>query len=319
MSRKANPTLIGAFVLGGVLIAVTAVVVFGSGRLFRDTGTFMSFFDSSVSGLEEGAPVKFRGIDVGRVTEVLIDLPDAQREVGDIRIAVVYEIDRAKLEARGATARIPNPFDVESLRELGVRAQLATESLVTGRKYIGLDADPFHPVQFTPVPGAPYPEIPTVNTGLEGVEEQLQGIVAELGNVKLDSLVNVATAALGQVGTLASSPQLARAIEALPSTVENLNRTVSELRGLMAGVDSTLAPLRDGILSTADRTTAAMDQLQETLRNVDDAVEPTSPVSVRFEEAMKELSAASRALRDLAEYLERNPSAILRGKPGGNP
>lgn len=318
MSRKANPTLIGAFVLGGVLIAVVAVVVFGSGSLFRDTKVFMSFFDSSVSGLEVGAPVKFRGIDIGEVTDVLIDLPDAQRVIGDIRIAVVYEVDREKLEERGATARMADPFNVDSLRALGIRAQLSTESLVTGRKYIALDADPFHPVEFTPVPGAPYPEIPTVNTGLEGVEEKLQGIVADLGKVKLDSLVNVATGALGQIHTLASSPQLTRAIEALPDAVDNLNRTVSELRDLMANVDSTLVPLREGILGTADRTTAAMEQLQATLANVDDAVQPTSPVSVRFEEAMKELSAASRALRDLADYLERNPSAILRGKPGGD-
>jgi phospholipid/cholesterol/gamma-HCH transport system substrate-binding protein len=318
MSRKANPTLIGAFVLGGVLLAVAAVVVFGSGRLFRDTRSFISFFDGSVAGLEVGAPVKFRGIDVGEVSDILLDVPGVQRELGDVRIAVVYELDRKQLEARGATVRLSDPFNIDTLRALGIRAELSTESLVTGRKFIALDLDPANPVQSQSVRGTPYPEIPAVNTGLDRIQEQLQGIIKDLGTVRLDELVNVATQALGQIGTVASSPELASAIKSLPGAVQNLNTTVGKLQTLMSSVDSSLVPMRDGILATAQQTTTTMQRMESTMKSVGATLQPESPASVRFEQAMTELSAASRALRALADYLQQNPSALVRGKSGGD-
>jgi paraquat-inducible protein B len=200
---------------------------------------------------------------------------------------------------------------------LGVRAELSTESLVTGRKYVALDFVPADPVSFVPVVGLGYPEIPAINTGLDGIQEALQGIIADLGAVPLDSLVNAAIGALSEIGTLASSPELGQTVRSLPGAVEGLNAAVADLRGLMVTVDSSLIPIRDGVLATAQQTTSAMHQLESTLQEVGETLEPSSPASVRFEEAMRELSAASRALRDLAEFLERNPSAILRGKPGG--
>lgn len=317
MSRKANPTLIGAFVLGGVLLAVVAVVVFGSGRMFRDTQTFMSFFEGSVAGLGVGAPVRFRGIDVGEVTEVLLDLPDVERVGVDFRVVVIYEIDRRQLESRGAGVRLDDPLDFDTLIGLGIRAELATESLVTGRKFIALDLDPGNPVDTEPVPGAPYPEIPTVNTGLARIEQEIYGIIADLGAVQLDALVNVVTDAFREIGTLAAMPELSAAIVELPATIDNLNETVSDLRSLLAHVDASLTPIQEGFLATADQATSTMEQLEVTLRDVSVVLAPESPVFVEFERAMADLGAASRALRSLADYLERNPSAILRGRPGG--
>jgi paraquat-inducible protein B len=317
MSRKANPTLIGTFVLGGVLLAVVAVVVFGSGRLFRDTRTYISFFDGSVAGLQVGAPVKFRGVDVGQVTEVLLDLPGVERVTGDARIAVVYELDRESLESRGAAVRLSDPLDIEVLLGIGVRAHLATESLVTGRKYVALDLDPEAAVEREPVEGAPYPEIPTVDTGLDRIQEELYGIIADLGAVPLDSLVSVATLALSEVRALAGSPELALAVQRLPTAIDDLTSTAAELRTLMASVDASLTPMRDGFLATTDRAAAAMQQFETTLQAVSGTMEAESPAMIRFEQAMVELGAASRALRDLASYLERNPSALVRGRPGG--
>ncbi|MBT4186315.1 MAG: MCE family protein, partial [Gemmatimonadales bacterium] len=230
MSRKANPTLIGTFVLGGVFIAVAAVMAFGSGQFFRDTQAFVTFFGGSVAGLDEGAPVKFRGVEVGEVTAVLLDIPNLERESGDVRIAVVYELDRGQLEARGATVRLSDPFNIDTLMALGVRAELSTESLVTGRKYVALDFVPADPVSFVPVVGLGYPEIPAINTGLDGIQEALQGIIADLGAVPLDSLVNAAIGALSEIGTLASSPELGQTVRSLPGAVEGLNAAVADLR-----------------------------------------------------------------------------------------
>lgn len=325
MPRKANPVLVGSFVLGGVLLAVLAVVAFGSGRLFRDTGTFISYFEGSVTGLDIGAPVRFRGIDVGSVRDVLLDLPNTTRTDRDLRIAVVYDLDRESLESRGAMSRLADPFDIDTLLALGIRASLATESLLTGRKYIALDLDAVNPAPRVPVEGSPYPEIPSVNTGFERIEDAVFSIIRDLGAVPLDSLVNVAIETFRDVGTLASSPALAAAIERLPGTIDRLDATVGSLQELLVRVDSAVVPVTEGVRRTTEQTTAAMRQLEATLAEVgvvlDDVggtFEPESPVLVEFERAMIELSGASRALRDLADYLERNPSAVIRGRPGGN-
>jgi len=318
MSRKANPTLIGLFVLGGVVIAVLVVVVLGSGRLFRDTGTFISFFDASVVGLQAGSPVRFRGIPIGQVQEILIDVQGTDRERGDARIAVIYEIDRALLEARGAGVRLADPMNLDTMLALGIRAQLSTESLVTGLKYIGLDLDPTAPPPAPPVEGLPYPEIPTVSTGFEALEEEIYGMISELGAVKLDTLVTTATEAFARFGSLASKPELAATLEALPRTLQNLNTTIEDLQGLMAGIDSSLVPMRDGVLATASQATETMESLQVRIERVSAVLEPDSPILIQFEQAMSELSSASRAMRNLADYLERNPSALIRGRPGGD-
>lgn len=325
MSRRANPTVIGGFVLGGAALAVIAAVVFGSGRLFRDTRTFISFFNGSVAGLDVGAPVRFRGIQVGSVTDVLLDLPGVERDGRDLRIAVVYDLDRDLVEARGATVRLDDPFDINALIELGVRAELATESLVTGRKYIALDLDPDDPVLLEGLPGAPYPEIPTVTTGFERIEEEAYRLIAQLSAVRLDTLVTVATEAFSQIGELAGSSNLQTVMAQLPGTVDRLNTTIVDFQGLLARVDSSLTPMAEGVQRTTEQATATLQQLDSTLVNVgvvmdgvEGVLEPESPLFVQFERAMIDLSDASRALRDLADYLERNPSALIRGRPGGD-
>jgi paraquat-inducible protein B len=326
VSRRANPALIGSFVLGGVILAVIAVAAFGSGRLFRDTQRFISFFEGSVAGLDIGAPVRFRGIDVGAVRDVLLDLPNVEREGRDLRIAVVYDLDRQSLESRGAMSRLADPFDIDTLIALGVRAQLATESLLTGRKYIALDLDPENPPAIDPVPNAPYPEIPAVNTGLERIEEAAYSIIADLAAVPLDSLVTVATDALERFGALASSPDLAAAIERLPRTIDRLDATLGDLQAFLVRVDSAVIPMTESVQRTAEQASTTMRQLETTIADVGvvletagGLLEPQSPVFVQFERAMIDLGGASRALRDLADYLERNPSALLRGRAGGNP
>lgn len=325
MSRRANPVLIGGFVIGGAVLAVIAIVVFGSGQLFRDTRTFISFFEGSVSGLDVGSVVRFRGIDVGSVQDVLLDLPNVGRDGRDLRIAVIYDLDRANLESRGATARLDDPFDIDTLIALGIHAELATESLVTGRKYIALDLDPDQPFAMEPVPGAPYPEIPTVTTGLERIEEEAYSLIAQLGAVRLDTLVTVATEAFGQIGELAGSADLAAAVGRLPETIGRLDATITDLQALLVRVDSSLTPMSEGVRRTSEQATATFQQLDATLADVGvvldgmgGMLEPQSPLFVQFERAMTDLSGASRALRDLADYLERNPSALIRGRPGGD-
>ena len=104
MKQRVSPTLIGAFVLGALLLAVTAVVVIGSGRYFRRTSPFVLYFPGSVNGLRVGAAVKFRGVEIGSVEDIRLTL---QRDQSD-RIAVVIGIDPEKVTSLGGSETILN-------------------------------------------------------------------------------------------------------------------------------------------------------------------------------------------------------------------
>ncbi len=103
MNKKISPTLIGGFVLGAVILLVIAVIAFGSGRLFRKTKEFVVYFDGSVNGLNIGAPVKFRGVEVGSVKNILLQLEKGM-EVQSI--PVVFEIDLKKITSRGGAVTL---------------------------------------------------------------------------------------------------------------------------------------------------------------------------------------------------------------------
>ena len=94
MSKKANPTLIGAFVVGAIVLVIIAVTILGSGRLFRKTYEFVLYFEGSVSDLSERAPVKYKGVEIGSITNILLQL-DEGAEVN--RIPVIIKLDANKI------------------------------------------------------------------------------------------------------------------------------------------------------------------------------------------------------------------------------
>jgi paraquat-inducible protein B len=146
VNKKISPAVIGAFVLGALALIVIAIVIFGSGQLFRQTRDFVLYFDNSVNGLHVGAPVKLKGVEIGAVKDIRLQLePNSQLD----KIPVIVEIDLEKLTSRGATSVART--DIETLRQTviqrGLRGQLLMESLVTGLLYVGLDFFPDTPVR----------------------------------------------------------------------------------------------------------------------------------------------------------------------------
>src|SRR3984957_2900029 len=102
MGKGSNPTMGGAFVLGGVGLILAAVVVFGSGNLFRKTHEFVIYFGGDINGLRVGAPVKFKGGEIGQVKRIKLRLEqDINRDNGklraDVRIPVIIELDEEKI------------------------------------------------------------------------------------------------------------------------------------------------------------------------------------------------------------------------------
>jgi paraquat-inducible protein B len=318
MGRKANPALIGAFVVGAVALAVAGVLAFGSGRFFKRTTPFVLYFPGSVDGLAIGAPVKFKGVEIGAVTDIQISLGEVA--TNDVRIPVFIAIDIDQLTERGA--HLPAADARENVRqavERGLRAQLNAQSLLTGLLFVQLDLRPDEPAVFVLAPDSPIPEIPTIPTTLQQAQMAASQIVARLENVDLARLVTSLTTAVEDVDRLVNTPELRAAVESLPATMANLNQTITAVRDLSTRLDGGTTPLLKSLQATSERTGVALEQARTTLETARQALEPGSPLQAQLGDALGEMAGAARSVRMLADYLERNPSALLRGRAVSQP
>lgn len=319
MGRKANPAVIGAFVVGAIALAVIGVLVFGSGQMFKHNVKIICFFSGTVNGLNVGAPVKFKGVDVGSVKDIRLRfgnvfVSDAETVSQGVRIPVFLEIDPDKLTTQGARRDFRDPKRVRELIDLGLRAQLNAQSIVTGLLFIQLDFHPEVPATFYLPAGSEDMEIPTMPTTLERVQSAAAEVIRKLEDIRFDAMVKSATEVLEAIKNVVNSPGLKQTLETLPTTVDNVNEAVTSLRRLTMQLNEKQGPLLESLKVTSDKTGLALDQAQVTLRSVQTFVDSRSPFAVQLSASLQEVAGAARSLRLLADYLERNPSAVVRGK-----
>ena len=323
MGRKANPTLIGAFVVGAVALAVIGVLVFGSGQMFKRTAKFVCFFTGTVDGLNVGAPVKFKGVEIGSVVDIRLRLDgepviDTAQIAKDMRIPVIIELDFKKLASRGALA-MRNRESVKKTIDLGLRAQLNAQSLVTGLLFVQLDFRPDTPEEFVLTEESEYPEIPTLPTALEQVRSAAEHLMRRLDQLDVEGIVRSVTESVDGINHMVNAPALKATIESLPETVANVNKAVGSVRDLASRLDAQAGPFLASLKTTSDRTNEALDQMRTTLQSVQVFIDPASPLASQITTALQELTTAARSVRLLADYVERNPSALVRGKETKNP
>jgi paraquat-inducible protein B len=327
MSKKISPTLIGGFVLGALALLVIAVIAFGSGRLLRKTKEFVVYFDRDVNGVNIGAPVKFRGVEVGSVKKILLQL-EKSMEVRSI--PVVFEIDLEKVTSRGATATLlEDPSALKVAIDQGLRAQLRSESLLTGVLYIGIDLFPGTPVKFVQAAGSKYPEIPAVPTTLERAEVTASEIFAKLSEVDFKGMTDSVSRAVDGVGRLVNSPALNSALQRLDQTMPKIDQAIVEIRKMTSNIDGNITTLSANLEQTSDTARGAMEQAALTMKQTDVALKEaeaaminirgiSDPDSVTISElgrSLREVSAAARSLRLLSDSVQRNPRSLIFGKP----
>jgi paraquat-inducible protein B len=306
--RKANPALIGVFVLGAIVLAVAAVALLGSGRFFAKRQAFVCFFTGSVEGLNPGAPVKFRGVQIGEVTDMLLRYRDQAGDLGLPRIPVFIAIDQKRLVQLGSTRVVEVDRErLEALIEAGLRARLETQSLVTGVLYVGLDFLPDTPVVRVLPPDGPDLEIPTVPTTFEQVFANLEKVMHRIDTLDLEALVASAKGAFDGVNQLTRSPDVNRAIVELHDTLASIHRVTDALgpnvQPTMTDVRAALGQLK-GSLATLDGTLVSLRAL----------LDPSAPVVVDLSRTLNQLGDAAQSVRALADYLDRNPNAIITGR-----
>lgn len=312
-SKRASPTLIGAFVIGALLLVLGGLAVFGSGKLFRRTEQFVAIFSGSVNGLSVGAPVKFRGVQVGSVTSILLSLPGMT--LPDLRIPVFFDIDRDTTLKLGAMVNPADPSALAALIDQGLRAQLQLESIVTGVLFVELDLFPTSQVTLFLPKDSGYVEIPTQPTLLQEATQTAADVVAKLRDADIDGLVNAMRDAARGVNDLAGSPELRQTLVAIRDALTTTRETLVEVK-------PRIAPLAGRFDSGVSRLEATLQKLDLTLGSVktslgsfDTLVDPQAPLVYQLTTTLTDLSEAARSIRQFADYLDRNPNALLTGRP----
>ncbi|HEX9273770.1 MAG TPA: MlaD family protein [Candidatus Binatia bacterium] len=324
MSTKVSPTLIGAFVIGAVALIVIAILLLGSGRLFRQTRDFVLYFDNSVNGLRVGAPVKFKGVEVGTVKDIRLQL-EKGAEVN--KIPVIIEIDLEKLTLRGAAPQIA--VDREAFHKAvvdGFRGQLEMESLVTGLLYVALDFFPGTPINFVQQDNVnnKYPEIPTLPTSLEQAKGAVDRTLNKLEEIDFKRLIDSLTKTSDEVGQLVrvNSPTVKSILQSVDQAMPQLRGAILDFRTLTATANNNVTNVSADLHQTLTAAHSAIEQIAATMKEAETTiisvratVDPNSPTFYELTKSLREVSMAASSIRLLADSLDRNPQAIILGNP----
>jgi paraquat-inducible protein B len=250
---------------------------------------YLVHFDGSVRGLRAGAPVEFRGIRIGSVTDVRLEL-DARSD--SVRIPVTIEIEPQRIAVVQGTADA-QPYEVmAALVERGLRAQLKSGNLLTGELLVDLDFHPDSPPVELDRSGR-YPEIPAVPAQLEALTASVAGAVNKIATLPLPELIDDLRRTVQGIEALTTSPDIKQGVAAM-------SQVALRLETLIGTLDQQMGPL--------------FVQARATLAAADGLVGADAPLRYDLAGLLKELIGAARSIRVFADYLERHPDALLRGK-----
>ncbi|HQN10696.1 MAG TPA: MlaD family protein [Quisquiliibacterium sp.] len=367
---------VGVFALIGTVLLVAALVLVG-GHWFTRTEPARVRFAASVQGLQQGAPVVFRGVRVGRVEDIGLAPPGP----GGVLVPVTLSLDTGLLRGLLVEPPVGDAPVVPPLIAQGLVARLASPSLLTGLSIVELD--------FASVPGAvampagagsgsqsparppDQARVPAVASRagpplIPSAPDRMQSLQAQLEGVDLAGLVRDLQTSVRAVRTMVSDPQamtaLARAADAagavqqlaerlqreLPQLAGDGRRVLGETRGVLgdarraiddtrgALVEQTLPDVRTAsrraaeaaaqLQSLAAEAPAALTELRQAsaeigrvARVLQEAVAEDGGVRQNAERALQDVSRAARAVRALAEQLEQQPDALIRGRATADP
>jgi paraquat-inducible protein B len=322
MSRTANPVTVGAFVIGTIVLALALAIFFGGGHWWSSRERFVLIYDTSIKGLNIGAPVTIKGVKIGEVVDIKAHLYDNSQSVLN---SVVIEVDPDALEREGSTDEAEL---MDELIKRGLRAQLRLQSLLTAMLYVDVDFHPDKPAQYKDVKTR-YKQLPTTPTDLEQLTRDLESIdlnklgenfqqivdgVNDLINDKaLQHLGQDVSDTLGSVR--AAADQLNKQSQAFgdrtaplladgQQTLQELNRALPQLT---AELQQTMVALREASVS-----------LQKTAANTTYLTSEDSPLIYRVDRAADSVNKAAEQLHRLTDVLERQPEALIYGKQTEN-
>jgi len=317
MSEKPNTVAIGVFIVGAVLIAISAIIFISGSGWGGDKSKVVMVFDGSVKGLTVGAPIALRGVQIGQVTDIhLIFDTDSI----DITMTVEAEIDGNSFETRGNA----EGYLGDEMIARGLRAQLNSQSMLTGLLYIQLDFHPNSPVNIVDI-DSPYSQIPTIPTDLQRITRELESmdfaaIAEDIQSIATSLSVFVSTREFQQLpldlhNTLVSFEALSNQLDKqLATSGPKLDSLLDETSETMQSLDSEIPKISASAVKTLKLLDASMVAFEQTMKEIDDLVSDDSATTYALNKALREISLAARELQLLAKSLEEHPEALIRGR-----
>ena len=338
MSKEVNKVAIGGFVIGGIGLAILAILVFGSGKFFQKKSMHVLFFEGSVKGLNVGSPVKFRGVDIGLVKNIQLSINPDDLE---FFVPVYVEIFENTISILGGEGM--GEFDddevVDTLvSEMGLRAQLQMQSLLTGQLFINYDFYPDTPIRKVGLEEKIY-EIPTIPTTLQILTETVEEIIDDLRKINFEDLVNNVSQAAEGINDLVSTSSMKESVERFNSIIKDLQELINKTDKLAGNFNAKIDTMANSIESTMGDTSKLLKNLDRRIDPLASGVEKTlATVTLSFTEAeallveaqklisensrlrreitvtLESISDASRSVEELSNYLQRHPESLIRGK-----
>lgn len=329
MSHKVNAKAIGAFtILAGILL-VSGIFTFGSGDWFRAEYEVEMVFTGSVKGLNNGSPITFRGVRIGEVKEINLDVVNDGK---DITIWVVGALVQGEDSRFTNRAQLYDFLDAQIKK--GLRAQLVAQSIVTGNLQIQLEYFPYQE-GYLILDDNENLNIPTVPTDFEIVTETIKNVAEQIDDIPLLEITQHLDEAIQGLNRRINS-------EKIDQSIDQLNESLIQLNLLLTGMNAekelffeqyyktsaAFQVMAKNVTSASQRgerlmkkTSKAIDdmdgmleQSQSTLKTFEELVEPDSDVRIRLVKTLESIERSAEQFRQLGETLERNPESILTGK-----
>jgi paraquat-inducible protein B len=321
MSKKINTTSIGLFIVTGVALGVTGLLLFSTSKMFSKTRDFIVYFNDSLNGLSEGAPVKFRGVTIGTVKRVMVQFNQA---TNDYAMPVILEFEEKLLRERMPSFGYVFRKDAMADRiKAGLRATLQTESLVTGVLYVGVDMDPNAPPPVLHQVEPLYPELPSEPTktqqlfnnlaslDVKSLQTNLTALITELrstvNQLKMADINAGVTNLLASVNRLVADPDITNALAALRPTLD-------QYRELGAKVTGRVDPLADSVTNSLAEADRALAQIRGAGENLRIMLAPNAPLPNNLDQALQQLAGAAQSLSSLVDFLKQHPNALITGR-----
>jgi len=263
-------------------------------RTYLEKTKSILYFDESVRGLDIGAPVEFWGIQMGQVLDVKL-VYDQQKSNFRVRVLVETETERF-YEAGFVGSDTDRQKMLEGLLARGFRAQLKTGNLLTGKQVVILDFFPdAEPATMTSEDGTPI--FPTVPAPMAEIATKFTQILNKIDDLPMEQIGKDLRDTVHGAKQIAESPDILKAIG-------NLNATLAETRMLVSDLRTKVTP----------EINIVLEEARKSLANAEHMLNADSPLQVKMNTALEEISGAARSLRLLMNYLERHPESLLRGK-----
>ncbi len=332
MSQPVNKSLIGVFIAGAIALMIIAIVSYSSISFTQQNVLCMIYTRDSINGLSVNSEVKFKGVKIGVVREIRIQALDSTQP-DKYTMPIVLELDKNYVDqfipVHAGTSMSRKDYGEFAIQH-GLRARVQTSNILTGMLYVELDFFPGTPCVMRGNGKNEYFEIPTlpsstvqlfnsVSTILEGfaeidyktismqISDAIEKIDSALAQIEVKKINDNVVSATDSLNKILQDPELDKAF----ANVANIAQHLDSLTGK---IDANAEPVATELQAVSQDFRKTLEELNDTLAAVRVMLEPRNGVLNRdLSDALEQINAAARSIRDLSNFLRRNPNALLIG------